>query len=300
MTWSTAPAAAIRSPFATRTEGFLADSQASFGLCQIWPWPDLALLLRLLHPEAHAGSEFISSGSNDVQLRPWGLRPDVPTTRRPIVTDSTTRPSQQRLALRSWPQDAFRVVFGTIWLIDAVLKWLPGFRSTYVAAITGVAKGQPGWLTWWFDFWVKLQTPRPTFFAYLVAILETLVALAVIFGFARKLTYISSAIFGVVIWAVAEGFGGPYMTGSSDIGTAIIYAVVSIGLLVLCYYAGTSRYSVDHYIEQRVSWWWKVAEVGRPVLVVPTPSMVIPMPNPPADLGSVDSADDKLKEPVLR
>jgi uncharacterized membrane protein YphA (DoxX/SURF4 family) len=170
-------------------------------------------------------------------------------------------------SLRSWPQDAFRVTFGLIWLIDAVLKWLPGFRSTYVAAITGVAQGQPGWLSWWFDFWVKLQTPRASFFAYLVAVLETLVAVAIITGFARKLTYISSAVLGVVIWAVAEGFGGPYMSGSSDIGTAIIYAVVSMGLLALCYYAGTSRYSVDYYLEQRISWWWRVAEVGNPTVI---------------------------------
>jgi nitrite reductase (NO-forming) len=165
--------------------------------------------------------------------------------------------------LRSWPQDAFRIGFGLIWLIDAVLKWLPGFRSTYVSAITGVAQGQPAWLNWWFDFWVKLQQPRPTFFAYMVAVLETLVALAIIVGFARKITYIASAVFGVVIWAVAEGFGGPYATGASDIGTAIIYAVVSMGLLTLCYYAGASRYSLDYHLEKRISWWWKVAEIGH-------------------------------------
>jgi nitrite reductase (NO-forming) len=214
------------------------------------------------------------------------------------MTNSRTSASQPRPALRSWPQDAFRVVFGLIWLIDAVLKWLPGFRSTYVSAVTGAAQGQPGWLRWWFDFWVKLQTPRPNFFAYLVAVLETLVAFAIIFGFARKLTYISSAVFGVVIWAVAEGFGGPYMVGSSDIGTAIIYAVVSMGLLALCYYAGTSRYSVDYYIEKRISWWWKVAEVGRPASLAPTPSTVIQVPDPPADLGLIDLADGKSKQPV--
>ena len=83
------------------------------------------------------------------------------------------------------------------------------------------------------------------------------------------------------------------MVGSSDIGTAIIYAVVSMGLLALCYYAGTSRYSVDFYIEKRISWWWKVAEVGRPAPIAPTASTVIPMADPPADLGSVDLANAK-------
>ncbi len=177
---------------------------------------------------------------------------------------STTALNPRQPQLRSWPQDALRIGFGLIWLIDAVLKWLPGFRSTYVSAVSGAGQGQPGWLKWWFDFWVKLQTPRPTFFAYLVAVLETLVALAIIFGFARKLTYIMSAVFGIVIWAVAEGFGGPYMQGSSDIGTAIIYAVVSMGLLTLCYYAGASRLSIDFHLEKRISWWWKVAEMRRP------------------------------------
>jgi uncharacterized membrane protein YphA (DoxX/SURF4 family) len=173
---------------------------------------------------------------------------------------SNSETISQPRSLPAWPKDAFRIAFGGIWLIDAVLKWLPGFRTTYVAAITGVASGQPGWLRWWFDFWVKLQTPRPDFFAYLFAILETLVALAVIFGFARKLTYAASAVFSVVIWAVAEGFGGPYMSGSSDIGTAIIYAVVFMGLLALDFYTGPSRYSVDNYLEEHVSWWVKVAE----------------------------------------
>jgi hypothetical protein len=28
-----------------------------------------------------------------------------------------------------WPKDALRIGFGIIWLIDAVLKWLPGFRG---------------------------------------------------------------------------------------------------------------------------------------------------------------------------
>ena len=235
----------------------------------------------------------------DQSPRPQSLRAaEIPSGKGSAMTDQVA--SAQQRSLRSWPQDAFRVVFGLIWLIDAVLKWLPGFRSTYVAAVTGAAVGQPGWLRWWFDFWVKLQAPRATFFAYLVAVLETLVALAIIFGFARKLTYISSAVLGVVIWAVAEGFGGPYMSGSSDIGTAIIYAVVSMGLLALCYYVGTSQYSVDHYIEKKISWWWKVAEVGRPAPLTPALSTVITVPAPPADLGSVESANGKPTQPVLQ
>jgi hypothetical protein len=40
--------------------------------------------------------------------------------------------------------------------------------------------------------------------------------------------------------------------------------LVFAGLLALSAYAGPARYSVDHWLEQRVSWWWRVAEVRRP------------------------------------
>ncbi len=33
-----------------------------------------------------------------------------------------------------------------------------------------------------------------------------------------------------VIWSTAEGFGGPYTAGSTDIGAAIIYVLVFLAL----------------------------------------------------------------------
>jgi hypothetical protein len=30
------------------------------------------------------------------------------------------------------------------------------------------------------------------------------------------------------------------------------------------YYAGPSRYTADYYLEQKYSWWWKLAELRRP------------------------------------
>jgi uncharacterized membrane protein YphA (DoxX/SURF4 family) len=188
----------------------------------------------------------------------------------------------------SWPKYALRITFGMIWLIDAVLKWLPGFRAGYMGMISGAGQGQPGWLKPWFSFWTTLQHPHPSVYAYLVAILETLIAVAVITGFARKLTYVTAAAFSVVIWAAAEGFGGPYTSGASDIGTAIIYALVFMCLLTLAAYTGPDTYSVDHYLEQKISWWWKIAEIGRPaqeqpVLARPTikPLPIAPRPRTP-------------------
>jgi len=196
----------------------------------------------------------------------------------------------------AWPKDALRVTFGVIWLIDATLKWLPGFRSGYMGTIMGQADGQPSWLKGWFDFWINLQHPRALFFAYLVAVAETLIALALIAGFARKLTYISAAAFSVLIWATAEGFGGPYTSGSADIGTAVIYAVVFMGLLALSYYAGPARYSVDYYLEKKISWWWKLAEVRRPVQEQPVPAA--PSATAPAAGTPAIVPQPRVAEPV--
>ena len=204
----------------------------------------------------------------------------------------------------SWPKYALRITFGSIWLIDAVLKWLPGFRSGYMGMISGAGQGQPGWLKPWFSFWTNLQSPHPGFFVYVVAVLETLVALAVLFGVARKVTYIGAAGFSVVIWAAAEGFGGPYTSGASDIGTAIIYALVFMCLLTLSAYTGPDTYSVDHYLERKISWWWTIAEFGRrPVQQQRTP--VVPVPVVPITLApvvpvpaSANGADRPTAEPA--
>jgi nitrite reductase (NO-forming) len=166
--------------------------------------------------------------------------------------------------LPAWPKDALRIAFGFVWLIDAALKWAPGFRSGYMDSIRGAQDGQADWMRPWFRFWINLQNPHPYFWAYLVAVIETFIALALIFGFARKLTYLSAIAFSLLIWATAEAFGGPYTSGSSDIGTAIIYALVFAALLTISYYAGTARYSADYYLEHRYSWWWRVAEMRRP------------------------------------
>ena len=178
-------------------------------------------------------------------------------------------------------------------------------RGTQVAAgvparlhdtIMGQADGQPGWSKPWFYFWTNIQHPYAVFFAYLVAVLETLIALALIIGFARKITYVAAIVFSVLIWATAEGFGGPYTSGSSDIGTAIIYALVFAALLSFGYYQGTAPYSVDEWLERRISWWHRVAEVGahnheaRPRTINRgTPTAVDLRPEAPGDSSYKDA-----------
>ena len=64
-----------------------------------------------------------------------------------------------------------------------------------MSTIMGEAQSQPGWLQPWFNFWIRVQHPDAMALACLVAVIETLIALALIAGFARKLTYISAIVF---------------------------------------------------------------------------------------------------------
>jgi nitrite reductase (NO-forming) len=178
-------------------------------------------------------------------------------------------------------KDLFRIGFGLIWLIDGAFKWTSGFRHEFVGMINGAGQGQPGWLHWFFTLAHDVFTSHPHAWAYAIAALETLIGLALVLGFARKLTYIVTFFTGLGIWAVAEGFGGPYNSSSTDIGAAVMYAVVALGLLALNYEAGPSRFSVDYYLEQRISWWHRIAELEgfRRKRNIAMPSGHVPLPH---------------------
>ena len=95
----------------------------------------------------------------------------------------------------------------------------------------------------------------PHSFATLVAIIETFIALVLVLGFARTVHLHSWTAFSLLIWSVAEGFGGPYTSASVDIGTAIIYAIVFIALYQLDKLSTPPSWAIDKFLDVRLSWW---------------------------------------------
>jgi nitrite reductase (NO-forming) len=152
-----------------------------------------------------------------------------------------------------------RIIFGLIWGVDAFFKWQPAFATTFLEQFKGAAEGQPSWLQPWFDFWTSIISQNPQGFVLMTAIIETLVAFALIFGVARKFTYIAAAIFSLLIWAIPEGFGGPYDSSSDNVGAGIVYAIVFFSLFGLERLAGRSTWSLDNYIIKRIPWWVIIA-----------------------------------------
>jgi nitrite reductase (NO-forming) len=156
--------------------------------------------------------------------------------------------SKETSALSSWRlkgMGILRIVFGLIWAVDAWFKWQPDFIHNFESYLSGTLDGQPAAVQAWINFWIHVVNVNPHVFAYLVAIGETAVAIGLIFGLFSNLTNIVGILLSVVIWATAEGFGGPYTAGSTDIGAAIIYVLVFVGLFLAN--AGL-YYGVDRYL----------------------------------------------------
>lgn len=153
----------------------------------------------------------------------------------------------------------FRILFGAIWAVDAWFKWQPGFITNVRADVMAAGHDQPEWLHWWFHLWHRIVAASPNTFGYTTAALETIIAAGLILGLARSSIYILGGTVSVGIWAVAEGFGGPYGSGSTDIGTAVMYTVVFLALYGLDTLAPRA-WTLDEWIEQRVSWWRVLAE----------------------------------------
>lgn len=166
----------------------------------------------------------------------------------------------------AWPALAnagLRVAFGIIWAVNAAFVWSAKFSDLYVGYLHNASKGQPSWSAWWFDFWIDVVSPRADLFISLTRLAVTALALALLLGFARKTTYVLGALFSLLVWSTAEGFGGPYAVGASNTGMGLIYVVVFIALIAINYRSGASPYSLDFYLERAWPGWARIAEWSR-------------------------------------
>jgi uncharacterized membrane protein YphA (DoxX/SURF4 family) len=132
------------------------------------------------------------------------------------------------------PATFLRVLFGMVWLVDAFFKWQPGFRDSFAAILQGMVTSQPGVVKPWFQFWALLATHTGHLLPDATAVTETALGIALIIGFARRPVYILGALYALSVWAIGEGFGGPYALGTTtDVGAALIYVFVFACLFML-------------------------------------------------------------------
>jgi thiosulfate dehydrogenase [quinone] large subunit len=141
-----------------------------------------------------------------------------------------------------------RIAFGILWAFDAWLKWQPSFLNGFADQVTMDMSGQPAWITAWIHLWGSIVAPHAYGWAVLVAILQTIIAVGLIFGLFTRTALAIGIVLSLLIWTVPEGFGGPYAPGSTDPGAAIIYVFVFVALWLG---ASWTAYSIDSKIRKQ-------------------------------------------------
>lgn len=149
-----------------------------------------------------------------------------------------------------------RIAFGLVWAVDAWFKWQPAFLNGLPAYLSDAMMGQPAAIQAWINFWIGIVAVDPHLCAILIAIAETTIAVALIFGALTDIFAWAGIILSLVLWTAAEGFGGPYASGSTDIGAAIIYAFVFAALLIG---SSSDAWSIDAWLRKKYpsSFLWK-------------------------------------------
>jgi uncharacterized membrane protein YphA (DoxX/SURF4 family) len=176
-----------------------------------------------------------------------------------MINNPTTSPlhqspvSSHRPIPMNWRQRGVgfaRIIFGMVWVVAAILSWQPQFQNTFVAQVAAAKAGQPVFIQGWLTLWTNLVSVNPLLFARILATTQTAVAAFLILGIFSNLTYIVGIFLSLGIWAIPEGFGGPYIPGqSTDIGTAFPYAILFV--VLLCLSAGR-YYGLDQWLTSRL------------------------------------------------
>ncbi|UFS59573.1 hypothetical protein [Subtercola endophyticus] len=168
-------------------------------------------------------------------------------------TPATALPRSGVFSIR-WLHGAaiVRILFGVLWAIDAVFKWLPGFINgqTLGDELGAYEKVDTPIIHQYLVFVNSVGTANPPAFAIFIAIVETLVAIALITGTFSNVAFLGSALLSFGIWSGAEGFHLPWTrSGMTDLGPSVGYIFASLALF---FAAAGSTWAVDSWLRPRL------------------------------------------------
>jgi cytochrome oxidase Cu insertion factor (SCO1/SenC/PrrC family) len=130
---------------------------------------------------------------------------------------------------------AFQTALGLLWLLDGALQFQPFMYSRgFVGVLTGMASGQPGWLSSSIDWAAHIAQRDLAVFNTLFALTQVLIGLGLLYRRTVKPALAASFAWALVVWWFGEGFGMLFagtanpLTGAP--GAVALYAIV--GLLV--------------------------------------------------------------------
>ena len=172
----------------------------------------------------------------------------------PSAADSSLSSTTRSVVFgRRWLHGAavVRILFGALWACDASFKWQPGFihGQTLHDELGKVSKVNTPVIHQWLALTHMVGMASPPVTAVVIAIVETLAALALIFGVLSNAAFVGSAILSFGISSGVEAFNLPLRSGMTDLGPSVGYILASLALF---FAAAGSTWSVDSWLRPRL------------------------------------------------
>jgi uncharacterized membrane protein YphA (DoxX/SURF4 family) len=153
------------------------------------------------------------------------------------------------------------ILLGVVFAAETYMAVSYNTPSSLKTTLIGASSGQPAYLNGWYSFWISQVSAAPLVYYYTIIIAEFLIALALLFGFARKTAYVGGMIYSALEWSTLRAFGGPITAGYTD-ADQIVVTIAFLILLSLNAVHGTDPYTIDARIERKMGFWYRVAEMS--------------------------------------
>lgn len=135
-----------------------------------------------------------------------------------------------------------QILFGLLWAFDAYWKWQPYFITHSITYLQQALPGEPAWIAAYITLFIAiLKWVGPVIFGVGAAIIETVIAAALLANRAVRWIIPIGIAYSLGVWTTAEGWGAPYGPGFTAnkgdvLGTTNIYAIAFLFLAGWIYF----------------------------------------------------------------
>jgi hypothetical protein len=142
-------------------------------------------------------------------------------------------------------QDAFavlRIIFGCIWLLNTWFQANGAYiNHLFLQSFSAGINGQPGWLASYTQTVVyAIQAIGASRVAVTTVVIDGLLALSLLTGLWLRFFVWVGIVYNLFMWSTVGGMGGPYTQGATDPGTAIVYVIAFVFVLMSRSWGGLS------------------------------------------------------------
>jgi hypothetical protein len=145
--------------------------------------------------------------------------------------------NQSRPVVKVRGEDAFallRIVFGLIWVLNTWFQANSAYIDhLFLQSFNAGISGQPAWLAGYTQAVIHaIQAMGAARVAVATVVIDGLLALSLITGLWLRFFAWVGIAYNLFMWSTVGGLGGPYTQGTTDPGTAIVYALAFVFVLL--------------------------------------------------------------------